>query len=296
MMDPKSLSVEDPTATYPFIPYKDWVFMPTPAIRTKGPEKHFQDIHDYETRESDIILCSSQKSGTHWIHEIMSMLMKQTTEYNSLGPWWELNLEYLRQPEEVKKITGPRIFSTHLPFSFLPRTHVDNGHKIVYLNRNLKDRYVSLYTFLQGKLGVPKWTWAEFFDDFVLEDNLYTGWFNYTKEMIAATKNKSNKIFSVMYEDLLSDPKKHITDLANFLEVPYTDEFINDIVIKCSFKNLKDHKLDVCSIIDTDKKSTLFRKGLIGDWKNWFTVSQNEIMEAIYNKEMRDVDVKFKYE
>ncbi|CAG2199977.1 SULT1 [Mytilus edulis] len=95
---------------------------------------------------------------------------------------------------------------------------------------------------------------------------------------------------------VIKDPKKHITDLANFLDVPYTDEFINDIVIKCSFKNLKDHKLDVCSIIDTDKKSTLFRKGIIGDWKNWFTVAQNEQMEAIYNKEMKDVDVKFKYE
>ena len=35
---------------------------------------------------------------------------------------------------------------------------------------------------------------------------------------------------------------------------------------------------------------------MIGDWKNWFTVSQNEQFDAIYNKEMENVDVKFTFE
>ena len=36
--------------------------------------------------------------------------------------------------------------------------------------------------------------------------------------------------------------------------------------------------------------------GVIGDWKNWFTVSQKEQFDAIYNKEMENVDVKFTFE
>ena len=35
---------------------------------------------------------------------------------------------------------------------------------------------------------------------------------------------------------------------------------------------------------------------MIGDWKNWFTVSQKEQFDAIYNKEMENVDVKFTFE
>ncbi|XP_063408813.1 sulfotransferase 1B1-like [Mytilus trossulus] len=174
-MDAKSLKTEEPRKAYPYITYKGSTFPPKPPILEKGPEKHFADITNYNTRDNDILLCSSQKSGTHWVHEIISMLLTQKTEYNSHGPMWELNLEYLRQPEEVEKLVGPRIFTTHLPFSMLPRKHIENRNKIVYLNRNLKDRSVSLYHFLQGKIGVPVWTWAEYFEQTVLHGKYFVG-------------------------------------------------------------------------------------------------------------------------
>ncbi|CAG2187735.1 sulfotransferase 1B1-like [Mytilus edulis] len=295
-MDAKSLKTEEPRTAYPYITYKGSTFPPKPPILEKGPEKHFADITNYNTRDNDILLCSSQKSGTHWVHEIISMLLTQKTEYNSHGPMWELNLEYLRQPEEVEKLVGPRIFTTHLPFSMLPKKHIENRNKIVYLNRNLKDRSVSLYHFLQGKIGVPVWTWAEYFEQTVLHDTVYTGWFNFTKEMTEAVKNSSGHIFPLMYEDLVLETRKNITNLAKYLEVPYTENFINEVIERCSFKNLKGNKRDVSEVIQPDKKSTLFRKGVIGDWKNWFTVSQNQQLDELYHKEMKDVDVKFKYE
>lgn len=86
-----------------------------------------------------------------------------------MGPWWEMNLEYLCQPEAVDKITSPRILATHVPFCMLPKQHLDNGYKIIYLRRNPKDRCVSLKCFLHGKLGHPTWTWPEFFDEIIME-------------------------------------------------------------------------------------------------------------------------------
>ena len=36
--------------------------------------------------------------------------------------------------------------------------------------------------------------------------------------------------------------------------------------------------------------------GVIGDWKNWFTVAQNEKFDEIYKEKMKDCDVDFIYE
>jgi hypothetical protein len=92
------------------------------------------------------------------------MLLSQTTEYNTKGNILDLQLEYhdLDKIDSVK--TQQRILQTHLPLRFQPTEHVKKGRKIVYVNRNPKDRYVSLYVFLSTKVGVPKWTWADFYN------------------------------------------------------------------------------------------------------------------------------------
>jgi hypothetical protein len=36
--------------------------------------------------------------------------------------------------------------------------------------------------------------------------------------------------------------------------------------------------------------------GVIGDWKNWFTVAQNDQLNDMYQKEMADVDVNFTFD
>ena len=52
-----------------------------------------------------------------------------------------------------------------------------------------------------------------------------------------------------------------IKRLADFLEVPFDDDFIAEVDNKCSFNNLKEHKVDVSVAVAKDFKSTVFRKG-----------------------------------
>ena len=71
--------------------------------------------------------------------------------------------------------------------------------------------------------------------------------------------------YNVHYKCLTTfqDPMKTVTDLAKFLNVPHTDEFVQEIVERCSFDNLKNNKIDSTRSIHPEKKSTLFRKGTV---------------------------------
>jgi hypothetical protein len=90
-------------------------------------------------------------------------MLSQKAEYNLKESIGQINMECWMDFDIVDKISEPRLFHTHLPFSYLPKKHVENGYKIIYVNRNPKDRAVSQYHFLSGKGGVPQWTWNEFF-------------------------------------------------------------------------------------------------------------------------------------
>ncbi|CAC5417895.1 SULT1 [Mytilus coruscus] len=222
------------------------------------------------------------------------MLLHQTTEYNTFGILHKFNFECRTDWEGLEIENNPRLFHTHLPLRYLPKKHIENRNKIIYLNRNPKDRAVSLYFFLQGKEGVPVWTWSEFFENFILKDDLYGGWFNFTKEFEKAVEDKTANVLSVTYEDLKLIPIQTMKKIASFLNVNISDELIKDIFDKCAFDNLKEHKLDGSRDLDPGGNSTLWR--IIGDWKNWFTVSQSEQFDQLYNKEMKECNVKFIYD
>ncbi|VDI81675.1 Hypothetical predicted protein [Mytilus galloprovincialis] len=282
-------------AIYPFIEYEDSTYFAWPCLK-ENPAKQFQDIKNFDSRENDILLCTAPKTGTHWVHEIISMLVDHTTEYNSRDATLKIHLDFMTDFQLLESETRRRILHSHLPWSFLPSKHKDEKAKVVYVNRNPKDRHASQYNWLKQMNGVPPdFTWKQYYEDMVINDRLLTGWFNYTKEMTKAARSYKN-VHCVLFEDLKLHPIETIKHIAEFLEVPFDDQFIAEVADKNVFRKLKDYKQDASVAVSRNYKSVLFRKGEIGDWKNWFTVSQNEQFDAMYKKEMKGVEVDFIYE
>lgn len=286
-------------ASYPPVPFKQWTLFPWPRWRKESDaQEFFDELKDLKSRDDDIFLVTVQKAGTHWAHEIVNMLVDQTTAYNSRNlALDDIHVDTMTDLNRLESETRRRILHTHLPFQFLPTAHLKKKAKVIIVNRNPKDRHVSQYNFFKKMVGTPEnYSWEQYWNEMVLKDEFMTGWFNWTREMVAAAEKNPDFVTMVFFEDLKLTPEKEIAKLAKFLDVPYNDEFVHEIADKCSFTKLKNHKLDGTAEFAKNFESTLFRKGQIGDWKTWFTVAQNEQFDQIYDREMKGVNLTWKYE
>jgi hypothetical protein len=128
-------------------------------------QKHFQ-AHD-----TDILLVTTPKAGTTWLKAILFALVNRvcycpydpqqhpllTNNPHVLVSFLDITLYTESQVPDLSSFAFPRLFSTHLPFALLPTSVKDSAScKIVYLCRNPKDTFVSLWHFT-NKLRPTAW-------------------------------------------------------------------------------------------------------------------------------------------
>ncbi|XP_033751443.1 sulfotransferase family cytosolic 1B member 1-like [Pecten maximus] len=289
-------------------PIYDGCMFPKFPVIMANPEKHMEALRNLDSRESDILLCTFPKAGTHWVHEIVSMILQEGAQYTS-GHKGGVMLEAMNL-EELNNRPSPRFLNTHVAFRHIPKKHIDNGYKIIHVSRNPKDVMVSFYNHTKNDPTTTcteedfPGSWNDYIQDMCAnKHNFYGGFVNYEREWEEAKRTKAvTNIHSAFYEDLKKNPAGEIERLAAFLNKELSPQLIQDIADKCSFKNLADATTsgkkgeDMISKVSKDKTNFIFRKGTTGDWKNWFTVAQNEMFDLMLEKELKDTDLKFTYE
>ena len=95
-----------------------------------------------------------------------NMLLQKRAEYTTVSRE-AVFVEGLPDPSQLQSYN--HIISTHLPFHWLPKEHVETGGKIIYVIRNPKDVAVSLYKFLDSCGDIPS---NETFEEFVASSYL----------------------------------------------------------------------------------------------------------------------------
>ncbi|XP_033751449.1 sulfotransferase family cytosolic 1B member 1-like [Pecten maximus] len=289
-------------------PIYDGCMLPKFPSLLANTEKHMEAIRNYDSKETDVLLCSFPKAGTHWVHEIVSMILQEGAQYTS-GHKVNFMLEAMNL-EDFDNRPSPRFLNTHVTFRHIPKKHVDNGYKIIHVSRNPKDVMVSFYNHAKNdpcalctEEDFPG-TWNDYIQDMCAnKHNFYGGFVNYEREWEVAKRTKVvTNVHSVFYEDLKKNPVGEIERMAAFLKKELSPKLIRDIADKCSFKHLAEATTsgqkgqDITPIFSTNKTNFLFRKGTTGDWKNWFTVAQNEMFELMLESQLKDTGLKFTYE
>ena len=82
-------------------------------------------------------------SGTHWLWEVVSMLVNQSPDRINLIKETAM-VEVITQ-DMFDNIPSPRVLNSHFPLSMLPKDIMKHRNKIVFVQRNPKDICVSFY-------------------------------------------------------------------------------------------------------------------------------------------------------
>ncbi|KAF3826891.1 hypothetical protein GH733_009416 [Mirounga leonina] len=186
----------------------------------------------------------------------------------------------------ASKMPSPRTMKTHLPVQLLPpsfwkenskvgKANFSNPVLIIYVARNPKDRLVSYYHFSRMTKMMP-------------DPVLWGSWYDHVKGWWDA--KDQHHILYLFYEDMKEDPTREIQKILKFLEKEMPEEVLNKIVYHASFDVMKQNPMANYTTLPTvlmdQSISPFMRKGMPGDWKNYFTVAQNEEFDKDYQKKM----------
>ncbi|XP_046353832.1 sulfotransferase 1A1-like [Haliotis rufescens] len=242
-----------------------------------------------KVRSDDVLVCAYPKSGTNWVWEKTRLLLAGKLDCDDVSKMTRM-LEF-RDEGDYKDLPSPRILNSHQLFRQLPVDVSINKPKIIYLIRNPKDLAVSYYNFA---ISMPHFKyngqWTNYLKSLMEGKFDYGSWFDYVKDWEEVKKTTDVPILTIYYENLKQDTFRETKRLCEFLGVERSEAFVTQVCNQCEFDSLK--KLKATSKVTRD---SVYRKGQIGDWKNWFTVAQNEWFDMLYAEKMGDCHLDIKY-
>ncbi len=206
--------------------------------------------------------------------------------------------------DKFEKLDSPRVMKTHLPFELYKDLLLSNPNlKVIQTMRNPKDTLVSFYFHLK-KMGAALFigTWDQFFDQVKEKKTTYGDLFEITAEWYKFNKDRKNSLI-LKYEDMKKDHRGHVIKIAKFMGYDLSEPVIDLIVKKTSKEEMtQDMKKILAKHFPNAKEEPgkeapfqFVRKGVVGDWVNYFSQEQSEYVDAQCKKYFEPLGLTFEY-
>ncbi|NET40545.1 sulfotransferase domain-containing protein [Okeania sp. SIO2B3] len=251
----------------------------------------------FKTRNEDIFFVSYIKSGNTWLKQILLLLTHDGNQPNltmmEAFPWLELCLPPCLDParehsyEYFESLPSPRILTFHGWPHLIP-TGMPNT-KYIFLLRNPKDVAISMYHHLRAKKSISyQGNWDEFFELYLSGQVHYGSWFDFHLHWEKFLSSRQQVLY-LTYEELHKNIKTYLRQLAVFLEIKVSEEVIDKVAIGSRLDEMKKNDKANCNwMIINQNEAPHLRKGIVGDWRNYFTDEQNQRFNDLYTKKMSD--------
>ncbi|KAK1790222.1 hypothetical protein P4O66_014146 [Electrophorus voltai] len=238
-------------------------------------------------------------AGTIWLQQILSLIEARgdvTATQDKLTseriPWIEL----IGSEKEFVSDPSPRLRVSHLQYKFMPLGLREGKGKVIYVARNPKDVLVSYYHFhnYAAMLETPK-DFNDFYEKFMKGQVYGNCWFEHVKTWYSHRKEMN--FLYITYEELIKDLRSAVEKICMFLGRNLNEEDLAGVVKHSMFTNMQCNPQANYTLISSSllnhQRGSFMRKGTVGDWKNYFTVAQNERFDRVYQEKMRDVPLPF---
>ncbi|XP_076427648.1 3-beta-hydroxysteroid sulfotransferase-like isoform X2 [Peromyscus maniculatus bairdii] len=258
-------------------------------------EESLSFAQNFLVKDDDVIIVSFPRSGTHWMIEMISLIVSKG------DPTWVQTVKnFARSPgleskDEQKLLldqAGPRLMSTHLPIQLFPKSYFTSSAKVIYVIRNPRDVVISYYHIRKHfHLLNNQQTFDEYLPAFI--QVVFGSWFDHTLGWL--TRRDTENFLLMSYEELQRDLKGSMQKVCQFLGKYLTPEQLDSAARNLSFSVMKENSMSNSLMLRNPKDGTisnipLLRKGICGDWKNFFTVTQSEAFDRVYQEKMSRLD------
>ena len=253
---------------------------------------------EFTVQDGDVFVVTYPRSGTTWTEQMVHLLVHQGEQgeqrLTDAVPWLEtLPHRPGGMIEFLKSLPGRRLFTSHLPYPLMPPIG-NTTAKVVYVARNPKDVAISTYFHDQSKAGYEG-TWEEHFQLFMNGDVGYGSYFDHVMPWWQASNMDKNILF-LKYEDMKNDHTGNVALIASFLDIQADARLIDKVVTLSSFQSMKSSQnTNFDWIPQKEDKPKHFRKGDIGDWRNYFSIQQSQQMDGLYLEKIKDTGLHFDF-
>jgi hypothetical protein len=320
MADPQGESNHNGVGDEGFAPKTEgfWVLYQGCWLRPRAVESVKLVQEQFQARPDDVLLVTYPKCGTTWLKALAFTVTNRllhaaagddahpllASHPQDLVPFLEMPYRQLQHPvAELEEITSPRLLSTHLPVTLLPSSVSDLGCRIVYLCRNPKDVFVSLWHFINKGKRELHYTIDKAFELFSRGESPYGPIWEHNLGFWKKSVSESDRVLFLKYDEMMAHPVVYVKMLAEFLRVPFTEEevsggVVEDVVHLCSFDKLKSMPVNSSGVSDRIggvpmENSSFFRAGKVGDWANHLTEEMAKKLDDIVDEKLRDSGLTF---
>ncbi|XP_071800992.1 sulfotransferase 1A1-like isoform X1 [Asterias amurensis] len=278
-------------------------------------QESLDTLRSYDVWEDDVWVTTYPKAGTHWVMEIVNLILVKGNEDKANRAQQSSPVEFDpfqpgRRPlppnspgpqyKAMKQWKAPRVIMTHLKEEMMPSQIYQGKGKVIYVIRNPKDTTVSNWKFLKDFGFHPRYKeWDFFAKESFTEEIVFGSWFSHVLDFWNKHQHDKNFLF-VKYEDMKKDRKGAVIQVADFLGKRLSDEEIDRVTELSSLESMKQRfstsKPDGSAPSSGKPPATgnkpklgapsIIRKGVVGDWKSYFTVAQSEAVDTLYREKM----------
>jgi hypothetical protein len=253
---------------------------------------------EFIVKNGDVFVVTYPRSGTTWTEQMVHLLVNKGKQgeqrLTDAVPWLEtLPHRPNGMIEFLKTMPQRRLFTSHLPFPLMPHFN-DTTAKNIYVARNPKDVAVSTYFHNQSKLGYEG-SWEEHLQLFMNGDVGFGPYFDHILPWWQSSR-KDKHILFLKYEDMKHDHAGSVARLASFLDLEVDPQLIETVVTLSSFQSMTSNEnTNFDWIPQKADKPKHFRKGDIGDWRNYFSPEQSRQMDDLIMNKLKDSGLQFDF-